>query len=189
MTSTWSGGRPAGVRPATSPMRSTVRPAAADPSVRPSVRPPRSPRVVSPRTSTVAGYIKLAIPAGKANPSPPIGPALGAKGVNIMAFCKEYNAATQDKIGTIIPVEITVFEDKSFTFILKTPPASVLLKQAAGVQKGSGTPNTKNVGSVTEAQLREIATIKLPDLNCTDVEAAMRIVEGTAKNAGITIER
>ena len=157
--------------------------------VRPSVRPPRSPRVVSPRTSTVAGYIKLAIPAGKANPSPPIGPALGAKGVNIMAFCKEYNAATQDKIGTIIPVEITVFEDKSFTFILKTPPASVLLKQAAGVQKGSGTPNTKNVGSVTEAQLREIATIKLPDLNCTDVEAAMRIVEGTAKNAGITIER
>ena len=137
----------------------------------------------------VAGYIKLAIPAGKANPSPPIGPALGAKGVNIMAFCKEYNAATQDKIGTIIPVEITVYEDKSFTFILKTPPASVLLKQAAGVQKGSGTPNTKNVGSVTEAQLREIATIKLPDLNCTDVEAAMRIVEGTAKNAGITIER
>jgi large subunit ribosomal protein L11 len=137
----------------------------------------------------VAGYIKLAIPAGKANPSPPIGPALGAKGVNIMAFCKEYNAATQDKIGTIIPVEITVFEDKSFTFILKTPPASVLLKQAAGVQKGSGTPNTKNVGSVTEAQLREIATIKLPDLNCTDVDAAMRIVEGTAKNCGITIER
>ena len=146
-------------------------------------------RNVTTMAAKVAGYIKLAIPAGKANPSPPIGPALGAKGVNIMAFCKEYNAATQDKIGTIIPVEITVYEDKSFTFILKTPPASVLLKQAAGVQKGSGTPNTKNVGSVTEAQLREIATIKLPDLNCTDVEAAMRIVEGTAKNAGITIER
>ena len=155
-----------------------------------SSRCPALTRLHSPVTSrAVAGYIKLAIPAGKANPSPPIGPALGAKGVNIMAFCKEYNAATQDKIGTIIPVEITVFEDKSFTFILKTPPASVLLKQAAGVQKGSGTPNTKNVGSVTEAQLREIATIKLPDLNCTDVEAAMRIVEGTAKNAGITIER
>ena len=136
----------------------------------------------------VSGYIKLAIPAGKANPSPPIGPALGAQGVNIMAFCKEYNAATQDKIGTIIPVEITVYEDKSFTFILKTPPASVLLKQAAGVDRGSGTPNTKNVGSVTQDQLREIANIKLPDLNCTDVEAAMRIVEGTAKNMGITVE-
>lgn len=138
--------------------------------------------------SAVAGYIKLAIPAGKANPSPPIGPALGAKGVNIMAFCKEYNAATQDKVGTIIPVEITVYEDKSFTFILKTPPASVLLKQAAGVQKGSGTPNSTKVGSVTANQIRDIATTKLPDLNCTDIEAAMRIVEGTAKNMGITVE-
>jgi large subunit ribosomal protein L11 len=136
----------------------------------------------------VAGYIKLAIPAGKANPSPPIGPALGAKGVNIMAFCKEYNAATQDKVGTIIPVEITVYEDKSFTFVLKTPPASVLLKQAAGVQKGSGTPNSTKVGSVTANQIRDIATTKLPDLNCTDIEAAMRIVEGTAKNMGITVE-
>jgi large subunit ribosomal protein L11 len=136
----------------------------------------------------VAGYIKLAIPAGKANPSPPIGPALGAKGVNIMAFCKEYNAATQDKVGTIIPVEITVYEDKSFTFVLKTPPASVLLKQAAGVQKGSGTPNSTKVGSVTANQIRDIATTKLPDLNCTDIEAAMRIVEGTAKNLGITVE-
>lgn len=108
--------------------------------------------------------------------------------MNIMAFCKEYNAATQDKVGTIIPVEITVYEDKSFTFILKTPPASVLLKQAAGVQKGSGTPNSTKVGSVTANQIRDIATTKLPDLNCTDIEAAMRIVEGTAKNMGITVE-
>jgi len=136
----------------------------------------------------VSGYIKLALPAGKANPAPPVGPALGAQGVNIMAFCKEYNAATQDKIGTIIPVEITVYEDRSFTFILKTPPASVLLKKAAGVERGSGTPNTTMVGKVTQEQVREIATIKLPDLNCEDVEAAMKTIEGTAKNMGITVE-
>ncbi|WPT12560.1 50S ribosomal protein L11 [Picochlorum sp. SENEW3] len=145
-------------------------------------------RNVTVMAAKVSGYIKLAIPAGKANPSPPIGPALGAQGVNIMAFCKEYNAATQDKIGTIIPVEITVYEDRSFTFVLKTPPASVLLKQAAGVAKGSGTPNSAKVGSVTQDQLREIATTKLPDLNCTDIDAAMKIVEGTAKNMGITVD-
>ncbi|KAK9836178.1 hypothetical protein WJX81_007174 [Elliptochloris bilobata] len=135
----------------------------------------------------VTGLIKLALPAGKANPAPPVGPALGAKGVNIMAFCKEYNAATQDKVGTIIPVEITVYEDRSFTFILKTPPASVLLQKAAGIEKGSGTPNTVKVGSVTRAQIKEIAEIKLPDLNAVTVEAAMRIVEGTAKNMGVTV--
>lgn len=137
--------------------------------------------------SKVSGYIKLALNAGKANPSPPVGPALGSKGVNIMQFCKEYNAATQDKIGTVIPVEITVFEDRSFTFILKTPPASVLLAKAAGIPKGSGTPNSQKVGKVTQDQLREIAETKLPDLNCKTIEPAMRIVAGTAKNMGITI--
>eukprot|EP00887_Chlorella_sp_A99_P000451 scaffold17.g451.t1 len=132
--------------------------------------------------------IKLALPAGKANPAPPVGPALGAKGVNIMQFCKEYNAATQDKAGTIIPVEITVYEDRSFTFVLKTPPASVLLKKAAGVETGSGEPNRKMVGKVTAEQVREIAAIKLPDLNCEDLEAAARTIAGTARNMGITVE-
>ena len=136
----------------------------------------------------MAGFIKLAIEAGKASPAPPIGPALGAKGVNIMAFCKEYNAKTQDKAGTVIPCEITVFEDKSFTFILKTPPASVLLKKAAGVAKGSGEPQAIKVGSVTDDQLREIAEIKMPDLNARDIDAAKKIVAGTAANMGITIE-
>ncbi|EFN52828.1 hypothetical protein CHLNCDRAFT_49066 [Chlorella variabilis] len=136
----------------------------------------------------VTGMIKLALPAGKANPAPPVGPALGAKGVNIMQFCKEYNAATQDKAGMIIPVEITVYEDRSFTFILKTPPASVLLKKAAGVESGSGEPNRKKVGSVTMEQVREIAAIKLPDLNCTDLDAACNTVAGTARNMGITVE-
>ncbi|DBA70135.1 TPA: putative plastid ribosomal protein l11 [Trebouxia sp. C0005] len=148
----------------------------------------RPQRCVTSMASKVTGLIKLALQAGKANPAPPVGPALGAKGVNIMAFCKEYNAATQDKVGTVIPVEITVFEDRSFTFILKTPPASVLLAKAAGVPKGSGTPNTTKVGKISQAQLKEIAEIKLPDLNCMNVEAAMRIVEGTAKNMGITVE-
>ncbi|EEH52201.1 uncharacterized protein MICPUCDRAFT_29915 [Micromonas pusilla CCMP1545] len=134
----------------------------------------------------IAGYIKLAIEAGKANPAPPIGPALGAKGVNIMMFCKEYNARTQDQAGTIIPVEITVFEDKSFTFVLKTPPASVLLKKAAGVAKGSA--QLEKVGSITRDQLEEIAKIKMPDLNAHKVESAMRVVAGTAANMGITIE-
>mmetsp|Transcript_18014 Transcript_18014/g.58825 ORF Transcript_18014/g.58825 Transcript_18014/m.58825 type:complete len:208 (-) Transcript_18014:293-916(-) len=136
----------------------------------------------------VTGMIKLAIEAGKASPAPPIGPALGAKGVNIMMFCKEYNARTADKAGLVIPVEISVFEDKSFTFILKTPPASVLLKKAAGIETGAGEPNRQVVGTITEAQLKEIAEIKLPDLNANDVQAAMRIVEGTAKNMGVKVE-
>jgi large subunit ribosomal protein L11 len=135
----------------------------------------------------VVALIKLAIPAGKANPAPPIGPALGQHGVNIMAFCKEYNARTQDKVGLVVPVEISVFEDRSFTFILKTPPASVLIKKAAGIEKGSGEPQVKKVGSISRAQLREIAETKLPDLNANDVEAAMKIVEGTARNMGVTV--
>ena len=135
----------------------------------------------------VIGIIKLAIEAGKANPAPPIGPALGQRGVNIVAFCKEYNAKTADKAGFIIPVEITVYEDKSYTFILKTPPASVLLSKAAGVAKGSGEPQKVKVGRITKKQLQEIAETKLPDLNTRNVEAAMRIIEGTAKNMGITI--
>ncbi|HEY9663770.1 MAG TPA: 50S ribosomal protein L11, partial [Allocoleopsis sp.] len=128
----------------------------------------------------VVAIIKLAIPAGKANPAPPIGPALGQHGVNIMMFCKEYNARTADQVGLIVPVEISVFEDRSFTFILKTPPASVLICKAAGLERGSGEPNKKKVGSITRAQLREIAQTKLPDLNANDVDAAMRIIEGTA---------
>lgn len=135
----------------------------------------------------VVALIKLAIPAGKANPAPPIGPALGQHGVNIMAFCKEYNARTQDKVGLVVPVEISVFEDRSFTFILKTPPASVLIKKAAGIEKGSGEPRTNKVGSISRAQLREIAETKLPDLNANDVDAAMKIVEGTARNMGVTV--
>lgn len=135
----------------------------------------------------VVALIKLAIPAGKANPAPPIGPALGQHGVNIMAFCKEYNAKTADKAGLIVPVEISVFEDRSFTFILKTPPASVLIKKAIGIEKGSGQPNKEKVGSITRDQLKEIAEVKMPDLNANDVEAAMRIVEGTARNMGVTL--
>jgi large subunit ribosomal protein L11 len=135
----------------------------------------------------VVALIKLAIQAGKATPAPPIGPALGQRGVNIVMFCKEYNARTSDKIGLIIPVEITVYEDKSYTFILKTPPASRLLVKAAGIPKGSGNPKTIKVGSITKAQLREIAETKLPDLNTRNVEAAMKIIGGTAKNMGVTI--
>lgn len=135
----------------------------------------------------VVSIIKLAIEAGKANPSPPIGPALGQRGVNIVAFCKEYNAKTADKVGFIIPVEITVYEDKSYTFILKTPPASVLLKKAAGVTKGSGEPQKTKVGSISKKQLKEIAETKIPDLNTRDVEAAMKIIQGTARNMGIII--
>jgi len=136
----------------------------------------------------VVAIIKLAINAGKANPAPPIGPALGQHGVNIMMFCKEYNAKTADQVGMVIPVEISVFEDRSFTFVLKTPPASVLIKKAAGVESGSGEPNKKKVGSISKAQLQEIAQTKLPDLNANDVAAAMKIVEGTARNMGITIK-
>ncbi len=135
----------------------------------------------------VVAIIKLAIQAGKANPAPPIGPALGQHGVNIMMFCKEYNARTADQVGTVVPVEISVYEDRSFTFVLKTPPASVLIQKAAGIEKGSGEPNKKKVGSITRAQLREIAEKKMPDLNANDIEAAMRIIEGTARNMGVTI--
>lgn len=135
----------------------------------------------------VVAMIKLAITAGKANPAPPIGPALGQHGVNIMMFCKEYNARTADQAGLVIPVEISVYEDRSFTFILKTPPASVLIQKAAGIERGSGEPNKKKVGKITTAQLREIAQTKLPDLNANDIDAAMRIVAGTARNMGVTV--
>nr|DAD36101.1 TPA_asm: hypothetical protein HUJ06_006741 [Nelumbo nucifera] len=136
----------------------------------------------------VTGVIKLALEAGKATPAPPVGPALGSKGVNIMAFCKDYNARTADKAGYVIPVEITVYDDKSFTFILKTPPASVLLLKAAGVEKGSKDPKREKVGKVTIDQLRAIATEKLPDLNCSTIESAMRIIAGTAANMGIDVD-
>jgi len=135
----------------------------------------------------ITAIIKLALPASKATPAPPVGPALGQHGVNIAAFCKEYNAKTGDKIGLIIPVEISVYEDRSYTFILKTPPASVLLANAANINKGSATPNNIKVGVITRAQLKEIATIKLPDLNTQNINSAMRIVEGTARNMGISI--
>jgi len=131
--------------------------------------------------------VRLQIQAGKANPAPPIGSALAGHGINIMAFCKEYNARTQNRVGEIIPAEITVFTDGSFTFILKSPPASELLKKAAGVPSGSKIPNREKVGSVTRAQLREIAEIKMKDMNALDVEGAMRQIEGTARNMGITI--
>ena len=135
----------------------------------------------------ITALIKLALPAGKATPAPPVGPALGQHGVNIAAFCKEYNARTAEKAGLIIPVEISVYEDRSYTFLLKTPPASILLANAAKVKKGSSTPNRVNVGSVTKVQLEEIAHIKLPDLNTTKISSAIRIVEGTARNMGITV--
>ena len=136
----------------------------------------------------VAGFIKLQIPAGAANPAPPVGPALGAQGVNIMQFCQAFNAATQDQSGTINPVEITVYEDKSFTFVCKTPPAAVLIKEKLGIKSGSGIPQLKAVGTLSLDQLREIAEIKLPDLNANDIEAAMEIVAGTARSMGVRIE-
>jgi large subunit ribosomal protein L11 len=135
----------------------------------------------------ITALIKLALPAGKATPAPPVGPALGQHGVNIAAFCKEYNAKTGDKAGLIIPVEISVYEDRSYTFVLKTPPASVLLVNAANIKKGSSTPNKINVGSISQSQLEEIAQIKLPDLNTNKLESAKKIVEGTARNMGISI--
>lgn len=135
----------------------------------------------------VVGKIKLQIPAGKANPAPPIGPALGQHGVNIMGFCKEYNARTADQAGMIVPVEITVFEDRSFEFVLKTPPAAVLLKKAANVEKGSAQPNKNKIATLTRAQIKEIAKIKMPDLNATTLEAAESMVMGTARNMGITV--
>ncbi|MFZ9594612.1 MAG: 50S ribosomal protein L11 [Bdellovibrionia bacterium] len=135
----------------------------------------------------VTGQIKLQIPGGQANPAPPVGPALGQRGVNIMEFCKAFNAKTQDQKGTIIPVIITVYSDRSFTFVTKTPPASVLLFKAAKVEKGSGEPNKNKVGKVTRKQVEEIAKLKLPDLNAGSVEAAMRTIAGTARSAGITV--
>lgn len=136
----------------------------------------------------VIGFIKLQVPAGQANPAPPVGPALGQHGVNIMDFVKAYNAATESQSGTIIPVEITIYEDRSFTFVTKTPPASVMLRQAARVEKGSGVPHTEKVGSVTRAQVKQIAETKMVDLNANDIEAAMKIVEGTARSMGIKVE-
>ncbi len=132
--------------------------------------------------------IKLALNAGKANPAPPVGPALGQHGVNIMAFCKEYNAKTQDKVGMVIPVEITVYEDRSFSLVLKTPPASVLISKAANIEKGSGESSKGQVGTITSAQLEEIAKTKLPDLNCFSLESAMETIAGTARNMGVTVE-
>ena len=136
----------------------------------------------------VAGLIKLQIQAGQANPAPPIGPALGAHGVNIMEFCKAYNAATESQRGNVIPVEITIYEDRTFTFITKTPPAAELIKKAAGIQSGSDNPLKNKVGNLTKDQVREIATMKLPDLNANDVEAAAKIIAGTARSMGITVE-
>jgi len=132
--------------------------------------------------------LKLQIEAGKANPAPPIGPALAPHGINLMAFCKEYNARTSSKVGEIIPAEITIYTDGSFTFTLKTPPAAVLLRKAAGVEKGSAEPNRDKVGKVTRNQVREIAETKMKDLNANDIESAMRQIEGTARNMGIVIE-
>ena len=135
----------------------------------------------------ITGQIKLQLPAGKANPAPPVGPALGQHGVNIMEFCKQFNAQTQGQAGLIIPVIITVYADRSFTFITKTPPAAVLLKRAAGIEKGSGEPNKKKVGKVTRAQVREIAQIKMPDLTAESMEAAMRTIEGAARSLGLDV--
>lgn len=136
----------------------------------------------------VKTVVKLQIQAGRANPAPPVGPALGQAGVNIQEFCTKFNNETKDQMGSLIPVEITVFEDRTFNFITKTPPASYLLKKAAGIEKGAGNQLTENVGSVTKAQLQEIAEIKMPDLNANDVEAAMNIIAGTARNMGISIK-
>ncbi|MEO6695763.1 MAG: 50S ribosomal protein L11 [Ignavibacteria bacterium] len=136
----------------------------------------------------ITGFVKLQIPAAAATMAPPVGPALGQRGVNGMEFCKQFNARTQDKKGLIIPVVITVFSDKSFTFITKTPPAAILLIKAAGIEKGSGIPNKNKVGKVTQKQLKEIAETKMPDLNVHDVDAAMKLVAGTARSMGITIE-
>lgn len=136
----------------------------------------------------IKAVVRLQIEAGKANPAPPVGPALAPHGINLMAFCKEYNARTSSKMGEIIPADITIFTDGSFTFVLKTPPTAVLLRKAAGVEKGSSEPNREKVGKVSRAQVREIAQIKMPDLNAVDIEGAMRQIEGTARNMGILIE-
>lgn len=135
----------------------------------------------------VAGFIKLQIKGGAANPSPPVGPALGSKGINIMGFCKEFNAKTANQAGLIIPVVITVYQDRSFSFILKTPPAAVLIKKELGLESGSGVPNRTKVGSLTKEQVRKIAELKMPDLNAASIETAMSMIEGTAKSMGVTI--
>jgi large subunit ribosomal protein L11 len=140
-----------------------------------------------PPKKKISGYIKLQIKAGAATPAPPVGPALGQHGVNIMEFCKAYNAATESQRGDIVPVEITVYEDRSFTFVTKTPPAARMILKAAGLDKGSGTPHKVKVGSISPAQVREIATTKMPDLNANDLEAAAKIIEGTARQMGITV--
>jgi large subunit ribosomal protein L11 len=140
-----------------------------------------------PPKKKIAGYIKLQIQAGAATPAPPIGPALGQHGVNIMEFCKAYNAATESQRGNVVPVEITVYEDRSFTFITKTPPAAQLIKKAAGVDKGSGTPHTVKVANLSMDQVREIAQVKLEDLNANDIDAAAKIIAGTARSMGITV--
>ncbi len=137
----------------------------------------------------IAGTMKLQVPAGKANPSPPVGPALGQRGINIMEFCKAFNAKTQElEKGAPVPVEITVYEDRSFTFVTKTPPASFLLKKAAGIKSGSGRPNTEKVGTVTRAQLEEIATVKMEDLTAADMDAAVRTIAGSARSMGLNVE-
>jgi len=135
----------------------------------------------------IVAIVKLQIPAGKATPAPPVGPALGQHGVNIMEFCKSYNEKTARQVGTIVPVEITIFADRTFTFVTKTPPAAVLLKKAAGLEKASGEPNKKKAGRVTQQQIREIAETKMPDLNTKDLDAAMRMIEGTARSMGIEV--
>lgn len=137
---------------------------------------------------TIDTYVKLQVKGGQANPAPPIGPALGSKGVNIMEFCKQFNARTQDKVGQVLPVLLTVYSDKSFDFIIKTPPTAILLAKAAGVEKGSPEPNRKKVGKVTWDQVRTIAETKMPDTNCLTVEAAMRMVAGTARSMGVTVD-
>jgi len=136
----------------------------------------------------VLTLIKLQIPAGQANPAPPVGPALGQHGVNIMEFCKAYNAKTQDQTGTIVPVEITVYEDRSFSFIVKTPPAAVMIKEAIGLETASGEPNREKVGTITRDQLKEIAEKKMPDLNANDIDAAIKILAGTARSMGVIVE-
>jgi large subunit ribosomal protein L11 len=140
-----------------------------------------------PKKKKVTGLIKLQITAGQATPAPPVGPALGQHGVQIMEFVKQYNAATESQRGTVIPVEITVYDDRSFTFVLKTPPASKLILKAAGIDKGSGVPQKTKVANITKAQVREIAEVKMPDLNANDIEAAMKIIEGTARQMGVTV--
>ena len=136
----------------------------------------------------VVGFVKLQIPAGRANPAPPVGTALGPQGINIMAFCKEFNSRTQGQDGLIVPVEITIFADKSFTFILKTPPAAILIKKELGLEKGSGQPNRVKVGKLTKAQVRKIAEVKMPDLNCDSIESAMAMVKGAARSMGVEVQ-